>query len=45
VVRKVTKKHTQQETYTVDIQDLGALGEILGAIGVVVTLIYLARQI
>ncbi len=28
-----------------DIQDLGALGEILGAIGVVVTLIYLARQI
>lgn len=27
------------------IQDWGALGEILGAIGVVVTLIYLARQI
>jgi hypothetical protein len=29
----------------VDIQDWGALGEILGAVGVVVTLIYLARQI
>ena len=28
-----------------DIQDWGALGEVLGAIGVVVTLIYLARQI
>ena len=28
-----------------DIQDWGALGEILGAIGVVATLIYLARQI
>ena len=27
------------------IQDWGAVGEILGAIGVVVTLIYLARQI
>jgi len=29
----------------VDIQDWGALGEVLGAIAVVVTLIYLARQI
>lgn len=28
-----------------DIQDWGALGEVFGAIGVVVTLIYLARQI
>ncbi len=28
-----------------DIQDWGALGEVLGAIAVVVTLIYLARQI
>jgi len=29
----------------VDIQDWGALGEVFGAVGVVVTLIYLARQI
>ena len=29
----------------VSIQDWGAIGEILGAIGVVVTLVYLARQI
>lgn len=27
------------------IQDLGALGEILGGAGVIVTMIYLARQI
>ena len=28
-----------------DIQDLGALGELIGSIAVVVTLIYLAKQI
>lgn len=27
------------------IQDLGALGELIGAIGVLITLIYLAHQI
>ena len=27
------------------IQDIGAIGEVLGAIGVIVTLLYLARQI
>ena len=34
-----------REICSLNIQDLGALGEVLGAIGVVVTLIYLARQI
>ncbi len=31
--------------HSVDIQDWGAVGEIVAAIGVVITLIYLARQI
>lgn len=45
VIRKASHVDVAAKGNQMSIQDLGALGEILGGAGVIITLIYLARQI